>query len=314
MKPAAFDYTAPHSVSEAVDALDDGRKAQVLAGGQSLLLEMHLERIRPDLVVDINRVPELDDMRVIDNTLQVGALIRHQVFESPQAVPGPLGSLFARAVVNIAHPPIRSRGTMVGSFGWGHPASEWCALAMALDADIQLRSAQGARTVAARDYFHGPLKTDRRPGELITSVRWPLLAEHTGVGFIEHRRTHFCFAQVAVAAILTVRDAAITEARIGLVNCADRPLRAHAAEQSLTGAELGPPTDGYLLPEDHPFARAGRIAAQQDADPVAEPYADLAYRRHAIAVVVARTLSQAANDHRARVAGSDGTAESKGAR
>lgn len=256
MKPAAFDYVVPRTVSEAVDALGDGeRRAQVLAGGQSLLLEMHLERIRPDLVVDINRIPELDDMRVVDNTLQVGALIRHQAFESARAVPGPLGSLFSLAVVNIAHPPIRSRGTMVGSFGWGHPASEWCAIAMALDADIRLRGPEGARTVAARDYFHGPLKTARQPRELITSVRYPLLGDDVGVGFIEHRRTHFCFAQVASSAALTVRDGVIVEARIGLVNCADRPLRAHAAEQALAGVEVGPPMDGYLLPEEHPFAR-----------------------------------------------------------
>ncbi|MFJ2394613.1 FAD binding domain-containing protein [Streptomyces sp. NPDC087843] len=307
MKPAAFDYVAPRTVPEAVDALGSaGRDAQVLAGGQSLLLEMHLERVRPDLVVDINRIPELDTLRVVDGSLRVGALVRHHVFESAQAVPGPLGSLFSLAVVNIAHPPIRSRGTMVGSFGWGHPASEWCAIAMALDADIHLRGPQGARTVPARDYFHGPLRTDRRPGELITSVRYPLLAEHTGVGFVEHRRTHFCFAQVAVAAVLTVDDGVIREARIGLVNCADRPLRAHAAEQALTGVEIGPPKDGYLLPEDHPFARAGRIAAERDAAPLAEPYADLEYRRHAIAVVAARTLCQAAADHRSRIGGTKG--------
>ncbi|MER6440237.1 FAD binding domain-containing protein [Streptomyces sp. NPDC001185] len=307
MKPAAFDYIAPRTVPEAVDALGNGgSRAQVLAGGQSLLLEMHLERIRPDVVVDINRIPELDTLRVVDGELRVGALVRHQIFESAQAVPGPLGSLFARAVVNIAHPPIRSRGTMVGSFGWGHPASEWCAIAMALDADIHLRGPHGVRTVAARDYFHGPLKTDRRHGELITSVSYPLLADHTGVGFIEHRRTHFCFAQVAVAAVLTVDDGVIREARIGLVNCADRPLRAHAAEQALTGVEIGTPTDGYRLPADHPFARAGRIAAEQDAAPIAEPYADLEYRRHAIAVVAARTLCQAADDHRSRIAGTRG--------
>ncbi|MEW1778580.1 FAD binding domain-containing protein [Streptomyces sp. NPDC086777] len=303
MKPAAFDYVAPHTVAEAVDALGSGdRKAQVLAGGQSLLLEMHLERIRPDLVVDINRIEELDTLQVSDGSVHVGALIRHHVFESDQAVPGPLGSLFSLAVVNIAHPPIRSRGTMVGSFGWGHPASEWCAIAMALDADIHLHGPQGTRTVPARDYFHGPLETDRRPGELITAVQYPLLAEHTGVGFIEHRRTHFCFAQVAVSAALTVDDGVITQARIGLVNCADRPLRAHNAEQALTGVEIGALSDGYRLPASHPFARAGRIAAEQDAAPLAEPYADLEYRRHAIAVVTARTLCQAATDHRSRIA------------
>ncbi|MEV1173970.1 FAD binding domain-containing protein, partial [Nonomuraea sp. NPDC049784] len=94
MKPAAFDYVAPRTVREAVDALaGNGRKAQVLAGGQSLILEMHLQRISPELVVDINRVAELDHMDVDDRTVRVGALIRHDVFESGQAVPGPLGRL-----------------------------------------------------------------------------------------------------------------------------------------------------------------------------------------------------------------------------
>lgn len=262
---------------------------------------MHLERITPDLVVDINRIAVLDEMRVHDKRVQVGALVRHREFESPEAVAGPLGTLFSLAVVNIAHPPIRTRGTMVGSFAWAHPASEWCAIAMAMDADIQMAGPGGAREVAARDYFQGPYKTARQPGELITSVSFPLLSEETGVGFIEHRRTHFCFAQVAVSATLTVRDGVIEKARIGLANCADRPLRAHAAEQALHGAEIGPPMDGYRVPTEHPFARAGKIAAEQDAAPVAEPYADLEYRRHAISVVVARTLCQAANDQRSRV-------------
>jgi carbon-monoxide dehydrogenase medium subunit len=306
VKPAAFDYVAPRTVRETVDALaDTGRKAQVLAGGQSLILEMHLRRVRPDLVVDINRVTELGDMSVNDSTLRVGALVRHDVFESVQAVPGPLGTLFARAVVNVAHPPIRSRGTLVGSIAWAHPASEWCALALALDAGIELRGAGGLREVAARDYFRGPFQTARRPDELITAVRFPLLAGDTGVGFIEHRRTHFCFAQVAVAATLTALDGMIVEARIGLVNCADRPVRAHTGEQALIGAEITPPA-GRRLPDDHPFARAGRIAAEQDAAPLAEPYADVEYRRQAIAVLVGRTLCEAARDQLSRVAAFEG--------
>lgn len=71
MKPAAFDYVVPRTVPETVEALGDtGRKAQVLAGGKSLILEMHLQRIRPDLVIDINRIPALDEMRVYDNSLR----------------------------------------------------------------------------------------------------------------------------------------------------------------------------------------------------------------------------------------------------
>ncbi|SEE12178.1 carbon-monoxide dehydrogenase medium subunit [Streptomyces misionensis] len=307
MKPASFDYVVPHTVAEAVEALGGtGRKAQVLAGGQSLILEMHLQRIRPDLVVDINRIPELDRMSVEGDELRVGALIRHATFESADAVPGPLGTLLSRAVVNIAHPPIRSRGTMAGSFGWAHPASEWCAIGVALDATVEVTGPGGAREIAAGDYFLGPYRTARRPQELITAVRLPLLGENTGVGFIEHRRTHFCFAQVAVAAALTVTDGVLSDVRIGLVNSADRPVRARAAERSLLGAEIGPLPTAPRLPDDHPFARAGRVAAQEDAAPVAEPYADVEYKRQAIAVLVGRTLLEAAVDRCARLAAREG--------
>ncbi|MFJ9927553.1 FAD binding domain-containing protein [Streptomyces misionensis] len=307
MKPASFDYVVPHTVAEAVEALGDtGRKAQVLAGGQSLILEMHLQRIRPDLVVDINRIPELDRMSVEGDELRVGALIRHATFESADAVPGPLGTLLSRAVVNIAHPPIRSRGTMAGSFGWAHPASEWCAIGVALDATVEVTGPGGAREIAAGDYFLGPYRTARRPQELITAVRLPLLGENTGVGFIEHRRTHFCFAQVAVAAALTVTDGVLSDVRIGLVNSADRPVRARTAERSLLGAEIGPLPTAPRLPHDHPFARAGRVAAQEDAAPVAEPYADVEYKRQAIAVLVGRTLLEAAVDRCARLAAREG--------
>jgi carbon-monoxide dehydrogenase medium subunit len=140
-------------------------------------------------------------------------------------------------------------------------------------------------------------------------VWYPLLGDGTGVGFLEHRRTHFSFAQLAVAATLTVRDGVISEARIGLANCADRPVRALRAEHALIGAEAGEPGDGCRLPGDHPFARAGRIAADQDAAPFAEPYADLEYRRHAIAVLVGRTLCQAAEDQRSRAAALKGDQE-----
>lgn len=304
MKPPSFDYVVPRTVPETLAALADPRPdVRVLAGGQSLILEMHLERIRPDLVVDINHVPGLDDLRVSGagadggeavGSVEIGALVRHGVFESAAAVPGPLGALFALAVGNIAHPPIRNRGTMVGSLAWGHPASEWCAIAVALDADIKLTGPGGERSVPARDWFLGPLQTAQRPGEFITAVRFPLLGPHTGVGFIEHRRTHFCFAMVAAGAAVTIRDGVIEEARIGLVNCGDRPLRAGNAERALTGVLVGSLGDGTRLPESHPFARAGRVAAAEDAEPFAGPFADIEYLRQAIAVVVARTLRQAA--------------------
>jgi carbon-monoxide dehydrogenase medium subunit len=286
MKPAAFDYLAPTTVDDVLAALGTDRRVDVLAGGQSLLLELHYRRRQPDLVVDINRVADLTGRRVHDGHLVAGALARHDMFESPAPGSGPLGTLLATAARHVAHPPIRALGTMAGSIAWAHPASEWCALAVALDALIELRSRDGVRTVAAADWFHGPHRTARLPHELITAVRLPLLDDTTGVAFLEHRRTGASFAQVAVAVALTVTQDIVTGARIGLANAAATPVRAVAAERSL----LGKP------PEPAAFDLAAGIGAGEDADPRPEPYADVEYRRHVVGVLIGRALRLAHQD------------------
>jgi carbon-monoxide dehydrogenase medium subunit len=169
---------------------------------------------------------------------------------------------------------------MAGSIAWAHPASEWCALAVALDARIELRGRDGSRTVAAADWFAGPHRTARLPHELITAVRLPLLAGAAGVAFLEHRRTSASFAQVAVAVVLHVTEDVITSARIGLANAAGTPVRAVTAERALLGA----------APEPAAFDLAARLAAEQDADPRPEPYADVGYRRHVVGTLTGRAL------------------------
>jgi carbon-monoxide dehydrogenase medium subunit len=287
VKPAAFDYVAPTTVDDAVAALaGTDRRVDVLAGGQSLLLELHYRRRQPDLVVDINRVADLDGLRVRDGDLVVGALARHDTFETPVPDTGPLGRQLAAAASHIAHPPIRALGTMAGSLAWAHPASEWCALAVALDARVELRGHDGTRTVPAADWFLGPHRTARRPHELITAVRLPLLDDGSGIAFLEHRRTHASFAQVAVAVTLTVADDVVTAVRIGLANAAGTPVRAHAAERALLGAPAGPAA----------FDLAATVASTRDADPLPEPYADVEYRRHVVDVLVGRALRLAHQD------------------
>jgi aerobic carbon-monoxide dehydrogenase medium subunit len=296
VKPAPFDYLAAASTQEAVEALarTDG-DARVLAGGQSLVLEMHYRRSRPGLVVDINRVPGLDRLDVDGASLRVGPLVRHRAFESSRAAPGPLGRLLSQTARHIAHPPIRALGTLAGSVAWAHPAAEWCTVATALDAEVELRSTTGTRSVGAADYFHGPHSTARRPDELVTAVRVPLLPDEAGVGFAEHRRTQASFAQVAVVAGLTLRDGEVGGVWLGLANAADTPVRARAAERSLLGTRAGPAA----------FDRAGRIAADQDADPRPEPHADVEYRRHVVAVLVGRALARAHRDAEAARSGGE---------
>lgn len=282
MKPAPFDYFRARTPEEAAALLADaGDEARVLAGGQSLVLDMNFRRVRPSRLVDINPVDELDRLDAEGDYLRVGALVRHRAFEEP-VVPGPLGAMLARACGHIAHPPIRARGTMVGSLAYAHPAAEWGAVAVALDAELELLGPGGRRTVGAGDFFRGPFATAREPDELLTGVRLPLPDGNTGAGFVEHRRTEASYAMVAAVATLTLRGGTVDEARIGLANAADRPLRARLAERSLAGE---PPSSGL-------FAEAGRLAAGE-ADPRPEPHCDVAYRRHAVSVLVRRALAEA---------------------
>lgn len=287
MKPAAFDYRAARTPEEAVELLAGSEgDARVLAGGQSLVLDMNLRRTRPDRLVDINPSDGLDGLTVDGGTLRIGALVRHRAFED-STVPGPLGGLLSMASRHIAHPPVRARGTMAGSLAYAHPAAEWGAVAAALGAEIELLGPSRSRTVPAADFVHGPFTTDRRPDELITEVRLPLLDDDTGVGFAEQRRTHASFAMAAAVVTLTVRDDTIADARIGLANAADRPLRTPPAEQALIGE----------MATGEAFAAAGDLAARS-CDPRPEPYCSPAYRRDVVTVLVRRALEQAATSHR----------------
>jgi carbon-monoxide dehydrogenase medium subunit len=284
MKPAPFDYVAARTPGEAVDALASG-DTSVLAGGQSLVLEMNYRTARPARVVDINRVDEFARLDVGGAMVRVRPLVRHRAFERPIAA-GALGRLLARTVRHIAHPPIRARGTMLGSLAYAHPAAEWPAVAVALDAELDLTGPGGMRTVVADGFFTGPFATLRRPEELLTEARLPMLPAGAGVGFVEHRRTHASFAQLAAIATLTVRDTAVDSVRLALVNAAGRPVRARAAERAL----IGQPASAAM------FADAGHVAAAHDAEPRPQPYADLGYQRHAVAVLVRRALEQALHD------------------
>jgi carbon-monoxide dehydrogenase medium subunit len=284
MKPAPFEYVAAGSADEAVTALADGH-TQVLAGGQSLVLEMNYRSARPDRLVDINRVPEFDRLTVADGVLRIGPLVRHRAFES-SAAPGALGTLLAEVAHHIAHPPIRARGTMLGSLAYAHPAAEWPAVVTALDAELELRAVDGRRTVRAAEFFRGPFTTARRPDELLTEVRIALPPPGTMVGFAEHRRTHASFAQLAVIVAVTVSEGLVVSAAIGLANAADRPVRARAAEAALLGRPL----------DDAAVAEAAGAAAGRDAEPRPQPYTDLAYQRHVVAVLTRRALTSARNE------------------
>ena len=306
MKPPPFRYRAAASVAEATELLAElGTHAAVLAGGQSLLIDLHFRRARPEMVVDINQLSELAQLQVADGWVQIGALVRHRELEQGRlgqraagpdgggratdgggrATDGgadPLGRLCALAARHIAHPPVRVRGTFAGSVAWAHPAAEWCALAAAMEAEMLLASAAGTRTIPASQWFTGRHQTARRPDELLTAVRMPLLGAGTGVGFAEHRRTHGSFAMAAALTAVNVTEGRVNWARIGMASAADVPARARAAESLLAGQAV---SEQLVL--------EAAEAAAAAAEPVPEPHCSPRYRRQALRVMVQRSLQQA---------------------
>jgi len=313
VKPPPFRYRAVASVAEATELLAElGTHAAVLAGGQSLLIDLHFRRARPEMVVDINQLSELAQLQVADGWVQIGALVRHRELEQgrlSQRAAGPdgggratdgggratdgggratdggadpLGRLCALAARHIAHPPVRVRGTFAGSVAWAHPAAEWCALAAAMEAEMLLASAAGTRTIPASQWFTGRHQTARRPDELLTAVRMPLLGAGTGVGFAEHRRTHGSFAMAAALTAVNVTEGRVNWARIGMASAADVPVRARAAESLLAGQAV---SEQLVL--------EAAEAAAAAAEPVPEPHCSPRYRRQALRVMVQRSLQQA---------------------
>jgi len=292
LKPPPFEYVAPTSLDEALQALADaGDEAKVLAGGQSLIPLMSLRLAQPAVLIDLNRVPGLDAIERTNGTLRIGALTRHRTVERDatvqEAVP-----LLAEAMPLIGHPAIRTRGTIGGSAAHADPAAEIPAVALALEATFTARSAaRGERTIAAADFFDGYFTTTLEPDEILTAVDLPARTAGSGAALVEVARRHGDFAMVGVAATLTLDPASgtIADARLALINVAEKPLRATEAEQPLRGQ---PPTD-------ETFAAAAAQAAAA-LDPSGDLHASPAYRRKVAGTCIRRALALAADRARTK--------------
>jgi carbon-monoxide dehydrogenase medium subunit len=208
--------------------------------------------------------------------------VRHAAFHRP-AVDGPLGALLATVVRHIAHYPIRTRGTFCGSIANADPASEWCTLVAALNAEMVAQSARGTRVVAAKDFFAGIMTTALAEDELLIEVRLPLLAAGTCVGFYEFSRRAGDFAIAMALATFRVEGGKIADPRIAVGGAEPHPRRMAQAEQALAGQPPGPAA----------FAAAAERAAAA-VDPMEDAHNSAQYRRDLVRTVTRRALEQAA--------------------
>ncbi len=284
MKPAPFVRHVPKTVEEATDMLAEfgPQEGRVLAGGQSLVPIMAFRMARPAHLVDINGIAELARLSRVDDTLSIGAVVRHAAFHRP-AVNGQMGRLLANVVRHIAHYPIRTRGTFCGSVAHADPASEWCLMATTLSAQMIATSKRGQRAIKADDFFQGIMTTALEEDEILTEVRLPVISDQTRFGFHEFNRRAGDFGIAMALVTYRLADGVIAEPQVGIGGAEGRPRRIPEAEAALNGRP----------PEPKAFQAAAEAAAAA-VDPIEDIQADAEYRRDLVRAVTRRALEQSA--------------------
>ncbi|MEV4604215.1 xanthine dehydrogenase family protein subunit M [Amycolatopsis sp. NPDC049253] len=281
MIPAPFEYVAPSSVDEAVQALAAaGEDAKVLAGGQSLLPVLRMRLAAPTTLVDLRKVAELRGVREDGGDLVIGAMTTHYDVQRDPLV-AEHAALLKAATDTVADPQVRHRGTFGGAIAHADPAGDLAAPVLAMDASLVIAGPGGRRTVAAADFFQDFFTTALAPDELLVEVRLP---KHTGwrAHYEKFTRVAQAWSMVAVAATVRTEGGVIEEARVALTNMGSTPVRAVAVEQALVGASA-----------NADVIRAAAAHAADGTSPAADGNSDVEYRQHLARVLTGRALTAA---------------------
>jgi len=286
MKPVAFDYVRPTSISEACAVLagDDG--ARIIAGGQTLIPMLAMRLARPTRLVDIARIVALAFIRDEAEGVTIGAVTRQCVAERNPIVATKL-PLLARALPWVGHHATRVRGTVGGSIANGDPAGEIPLVAVTLQATITVQDAAGSAEVAAGEFYLGPMITALPEGAIVTHIRFPVWQEgRTGTGFheVSARRSDFAFVASAAQVALDA-DGCCTALSVGIGGAADTPVRLDAVSEALVGSHLG-----------EMEVQEAVVAATQVLETVDDLHASAAYRKRVAATLARRAILDARDE------------------
>jgi carbon-monoxide dehydrogenase medium subunit len=288
--PAAFAYSAPDGLDEALELLRDlGEDGRVLAGGQSLIPMMKLRLAEPAHLVDINRLTDLAGIRQHDGYLAIGALARHADVAASPAVRA-VGATVAEAARWVSDPLVRNRGTVCGSVAHCDPEGDWNSVMLAVGATVVARSADGGeRLIPSREFVVDYFTNALRPGEMVTEVRVPTPSGPAGGTYLKLERKIGDYATVGVAVHLVLGDdGRIAGAGIALTAVSPRNYAVTEAEQLLAGAEPGPEL----------FDEAAAIAARS-CSPDSDVRGPADYKRAVVAAYTRRGLDAALAQARA---------------
>ncbi len=287
MKPPPFKYLAPRTLDEAMEYLAEySLEAKALAGGQSLIPTMNFRMAQPEVLIDLNKIPDLAYIRSLsDGGVSVGTMSRQRQVERAPII-GERAPLVSETMPYIAHPQIRNRGTFGGSLAHADPSSELPAVAVALDARFRVQSKSGERWIPAGDFFVDLFTTAIEPEELLVEIVLPPLPARTGYAFHEFSRRPGDYALVGAAATVTLEDRNRCQAaRLVYFSVGSGPVEAFQATAMLAGQEL----------TAEAIQAAADTAASSDIDPPGDIHASAKYRRQ-LAKVLARRLLEKASE------------------
>jgi carbon-monoxide dehydrogenase medium subunit len=283
MKLPPFAYACPTTLPEAIELLasHDG-DAKAIAGGQSLVPMLAFRLAQPTLLVDLRKLADLRGIRISDQGVTLGAMVRWRDIEDDDRLET-AHPLLKAAIAHVAHYQIRNRGTVGGSIAHADPAAEMPGIAITCDAEIAVVGKSGAHVIQAADFFQGALTTALTPDEIIVEIRLPAWPAGRRWGFQEFARRRGDFA-MAAAAVFYDQDARgkARNAHVGVIGVGDRPLRLSAVEDVLNGQSIDEAT----------IAKAD-AATSAAVDPQDDIHASAAYRRSLVGTMVERALKSA---------------------
>jgi aerobic carbon-monoxide dehydrogenase medium subunit len=282
MKPPRFEYAAPETLSEAIALLSSKNgNAKIISGGQSLMPLLAFRLAAPDLLVDLKRLKGLDQIRIDDAGVSLGAKVRWCDIETDGRLPA-AHPLLVEAVRHVAHYQIRNRGTAGGSVCHADPAAEMPGIAVTCDAEMTIAGSAGVRVEKAANFFRGALVTSLASDEILTEIRLPPWRPGRRWAFLEFARRRGDFAMAGVALFYDLeRGRIVQNAHIGAIGVGDGPVRLRRAEAAL---------DGHELTED--AIGIASAAARESIDPPSDIHAPAEYRRALLGTLLERALRQ----------------------
>jgi CO/xanthine dehydrogenase FAD-binding subunit len=285
-----MDFLQPGSLTEALEMKAEHPQAVVLAGGTDLMVDLNFDRKRPEVILDVTRVPELTEWSRSDGSVRLGAGVTYArlISEVASLLPG-----LAIASRTVGSPQIRNRGTVGGNLGTASPAGDALPPLLAGGAEVEVASVLNSRTVALGDFVTGPKQNSLTGDELIVAVTTPVARGPQQFSKIGTRNAMV----IAVAAFALSLDPVQQRVGTGIGSAGPKPLPAIEAETFLAGVlESRGLWQSRAALDESELARFGELVARA-AQPIDDVRGTAAYRRHALGIMASRTLSWAWDEY-----------------